>query len=214
MSNAIFSVVDVTCSRNNQVLFSGVNFSISEGQILHVRGENGVGKTTLLRCLAGLSTPCQGSIKWLNDCIADNEIYKKQLHFLGHKQFIKSALSVKENLTYSFLQQPVAVTQQEIVLSRVGLLAEQHVLARSLSSGQRQRLAIARVMLSGAKLWLLDEPLTSLDHAGIDLVQSLMEEHLSRKGLIIFTSHHELTRQILGYQTLHLRPASLQMRLV
>ena len=200
------SAQDMTCSRNNQILFSAINFNLSEGHILHIRGENGIGKTTLLRCLAGISTFFSGKLLWEGENIFDSESYQRQLYFLGHRNTVKSALTAKENLLFALNCVKPSAEQIDRRLKQVDLYPKATQLAGTFSAGQKQRLAIAKLLLSETKVWILDEPFTSLDLAGTELLQQIMIEHQIEQGIIIFTSHFLTMTDYVSYQELKLVP--------
>ena len=205
MNLSYLSVLDVKCSRNNQALFSKIDFTLHPGEVLHIRGENGIGKTTLLRCLAGLSRPHYGKIRWQGEDIFNNDEYKKQRFFLGHKNAIKLSLTVYENLLFcASLQEKPPNSLILIALEQVGLALKATQMASELSSGQKQRLALSKLLLSNAKIWILDEPFTALDSEGCQIVETLMSKHLKEQGIIVFTSHHALTCTLGGYSSLRL----------
>lgn len=186
------SVEQTTCCRNERILFFPVDFQLDPGQMLQIHGTNGIGKSTLLRCLAGLTKPFSGKVTFGNLSIYDHADYKVQRFFLGHKLAVKPNLTVYENLnwSYNWSQQPLPEQLQEALL-KFQLYNLRAKFAALLSAGQRQRLALARLCLTSAKLWLLDEPFSSLDKAGIILVQELMITHLNKGGMILLVSHQE-----------------------
>jgi heme exporter protein A len=200
-----FSVVDVGYKRNNKHLFSNIAFSLQGGESLHIKGENGVGKTTLLRLLTGIAKPQSGAVYWQGKAVYNNPEYQKQLFFLGHKNAIKCSLTAEENLllSASFREKPTSAGVLD-ALKFVGLAAKQSCLARALSSGQRQRLALSMLLLSKAKIWILDEPFTFLDQAGMEIIQSIMAKHLEDRGLLIFTSHQGMDFPFLNHREFNL----------
>lgn len=204
-SKPILEVSNLACERGEQRLFEGLNFSLSSGELLQVQGENGKGKTTLLRTVCGLVQPAQGSVSWQGENIhANAEALHAQMCYLGHANAIKDELSALENLQISagLAGIEVSETAARKALWRMGLRRKEHLPVRVLSQGQRRRVALSRLLVSDAKLWVLDEPLTALDKAAVLLLQELIGEHLSKQGMVIFTTHQPL--QIVGVQTRHL----------
>jgi heme exporter protein A len=181
---------NVICTRNDTQLFQPVEFTLRPSQMVHVQGPNGIGKTTLLRCVAGFIRPASGQILWSNIPISQHEDYSSNLGFLGHKAAIKSSLTVYENLHWSpSINVPPMRDQIEETLERLELSSLSHRLAGTLSSGQKQRLALSKLFLSKARLWIMDEPFNSLDTQGVALVLGLLDWHLSNLGMVIVTSH-------------------------
>jgi len=181
---------DVRCVRGGREVFCGLDFEISSGEALAVTGPNGAGKTSLLRLIAGLLTLAGGSI-----ALAGGEtelMLCEQAHYLGHRDALKPALSVAENLSFwrDFLGgKPFDVSES---LLRVGLDHAAQLPAAYLSAGQRRRLSIARLLVVRRPIWLLDEPASALDAAGQSLFAGLMSDHLARGGLIVAATHAPL----------------------
>jgi len=163
----------------------------ASGQLVHVAGPNGAGKTTLLRVLAGLLRAERGEVSWQGEPIAANfATYAGTFCFLGHSDALKADFSARENLAYEVgLRRPVTAAGIDDVLSRVGLGACREQRASTLSAGQQRRLAMARVMLTAAPLWILDEPFTNLDHVGVLLLSGVIAEHLDGGGAAIIAAH-------------------------
>jgi heme exporter protein A len=192
--NARLSVCDLTCSRNDTELFSGLSFELQAGGLLQIAGANGSGKTTLLRCLSGLFMPDHGDVLWNGSPI--NKVrseYAAALRFVGHKTGIKHDLTPVENLA---LEAELTGNNNgrapRAVLQRLGVQRTEALPCRALSMGQQRRVALARLLLSSAQLWILDEPLASLDSAGQELVNELLQEHAQAGGMTVFSSHHGL----------------------
>lgn len=167
----------LTCIRNDRVLFANLNFTLSPGETLQIVGPNGIGKSSLLRIIAGLSNPTAGNVYWSDG--------KTQLAYLGHKIAVKLGLTVAENLRS-------ANAIQEEILQPLALKNLLDVFCFKLSAGQRQRVALARILASSAKLWILDEPFTALDQNAMQFVISRLISHVNSKGLLIFTSHQSI----------------------
>jgi heme exporter protein A len=184
---------NLECIRNDQVLFSGLNFSLAAGEILHIMGSNGSGKSTLLYILAGLLNPQRGEVHWQGKPIRqERQYYCQQLLYIGHKIGIKAQLTVRENLRLAAGLSRVICDRIAEVLARFGLDKHQHTLCYRLSAGQKQRVALARLLILDAKLWLLDEPFTAMDRDGINILETILAEHLCRGGAVILTSHQNL----------------------
>ena len=176
-------------------MFTGLGFNLSAGELLYVRGRNGSGKTTLLRTLCGLMLPQQGEIRWRGENIrALREDYFREVLFLGHLNGIKGDLSGLENLRVAAILEGDRVTDRAIeeALARLGLAGFEDLPTRMLSQGQKRRVALARLVLSKAALWVLDEPFTALDTAAVELLQALMREQLARGGSLVLTTHQEV----------------------
>ena len=159
---------------------------------MQVEGANGSGKTSLLRILAGLSLSSEGRVLWDGkDIHKQRSFYFSKVAYLGHTLGVKSDLSPVENLKISLALAGFPFDETAIyrVLEQTGLAGKEDVPARSLSAGQKQRVALARLLTCPAKLWIMDEPFTALDASGVSLVRDLLETHLRRGGLVVLTSH-------------------------
>jgi heme exporter protein A len=179
---------DVGLSRGPRLLFSGLNFSIKTGEALVLRGANGSGKTSLLRVLAGLTTPDHGRATWCGEKLArGNAIY------LGHTNALKDDFTAAENLAdalaFDGVSSIISVEAQHDALAKVGLAERRDVLARRLSQGQKRRIGLARLMLARQPLWLLDEPTNALDADGVKLFETIVNSHLIAGGLACIATH-------------------------
>lgn len=184
----------LSCFRDQRLLFDGLSFLVSPGEIIQVEGPNGAGKTSLLRILAGLVQPESGEVCWQGENTRYHRSnYHQQLLFLGHQPGVKSMLTPFENLQfYQAVDQqpePAAVWQ---ALEQVGLTGYEDLPVAQLSAGQQRRVALARLWLSHKPLWILDEPLTAIDKQGVVALVALFEQHRQQGGMIILTTHQDL----------------------
>jgi heme exporter protein A len=196
---------NLECIRNEEVIFSGLSFSLAAGEILHIMGSNGSGKSSLLYILAGLLNAQKGEVHWQGQPIHQiRQDYYHQLLYLGHKIGIKAQLTVRENLELAASLGRVVCDSMLEVLARFGLDKLQHALCYRLSAGQKQRVALARLLILHAKLWLLDEPFTSLDRESVVILENILAEHVSCGGSVILASHQELELTQLNVKQLSL----------
>ncbi|MGH8687352.1 MAG: cytochrome c biogenesis heme-transporting ATPase CcmA [Burkholderiales bacterium] len=184
---------NLECRRGARTLFGGLALQLRRGELLRVAGENGSGKTTLLKILAGLLLPDAGEVRWGGAPIqALREEYARQIAFVGHAPALKDELSAAENLTAAcaIAGAPASAGAVRDALSRFSLAADR-VPVRRLSQGQRRRVALARLMLSPAALWLLDEPFGALDAAAARVAAELIGRHVSAGGAVAYSTHQE-----------------------
>jgi heme exporter protein A len=188
-------VTGLACSRGPSTLFRDVAFNVDAGEWIAVRGPNGCGKTTLLRCVAGLTRADTGTVVWDGHATRDErEAFNAELLYAGHVSGIKDDLSAEENVEDALRLRGQSPASDAIraALAEVGLEKRRHLPARRLSAGQRRRIGLARLMLDPAACWILDEPLTALDDAGQKLFSRLLASHLDRGGLALLATHHDL----------------------
>ncbi|MCG6896938.1 MAG: cytochrome c biogenesis heme-transporting ATPase CcmA [Thiocapsa sp.] len=191
----MLEVAGLECRRGDRLLFAGLDFTVSGGTLLHVRGANGSGKTTLLRALCGLFSPDSGEIRWNGASIRSlGEDYRRDLLYFGHSNGIKGDLTGIENLRVAATLDGDPVDESAIwsALARIGLAGFEDLPTRMLSQGQKKRVALARLLLSGAPFWVLDEPFTALDTAAVELLEELIAGHVAGGGLVVLTTHQEV----------------------
>ncbi len=191
----MLSVHGLTCVRGERRLFAGLDFSVGPGEWLHVRGENGAGKTSLLRLLVGLMAAAEGEIRWRGETIQSlAEDYRRDVLFLGHHGAVKEELTALENLQLASALDGEALPDREALtaLHRFGLKGREELPVRFLSAGQKRRVLLARLVTKKAKLWVLDEPFTALDVKAVDMLSALIGEHQTNGGIAVLTSHQSM----------------------
>ncbi len=191
----MLEVQDLACRRGDRTLFTALSFSLPASTLLHVRGRNGSGKTTLLRALCGLLSPDAGAIRWRGELITElADDYNRELLYFGHLNGIKADLTGQENLRVAAVLDQDPITDAEIceALARIGLAGFEDLPTRMLSQGQKKRVALARLILSKAPLWILDEPFTALDTDAVGLLEQLIAAHVAGGGAAVLTTHQEV----------------------
>ena len=198
MSHILLEARELACERDHRLLFERLNFSLEAGQVVQVAGANGSGKTTLLRFISGISRAYRGEILWCGEDIGRvGARYRSQYLYLGHAPGISLNLTALENLAWYFkLNQRVEPSELLDALGQVGLSGYEDVPAYRMSAGQQRRIALARLMLSAAPLWILDEPFTAIDRDGVNRLEQLLCRHAHRGGAVILTTHHALNLDI------------------
>lgn len=190
----ILSIENLSCEKGEQFLFENLNFSLEEGEAMQIRGVNGSGKTSLLRIIAGVGFATEGKVLWNKQPIQKiHEEYCASLNYIGHKLGLKDDLTAYENLQFSGDLLGRNSTSINAALQTLGIDEKSEVLIRTLSAGQKRRAALAKLILYPAKLWILDEPFTAIDKEGTALLMNLMETHLNNAGMILFTSHQDMS---------------------
>jgi heme exporter protein A len=173
-------------------LLNQISFTVERGQLLHLRGKNGVGKTTLLKLLAGLLSASAGQIIWDDEFIQhDLAAYQQNLCYIGHKSGLNGLLTLRENYYFGLYEQE-KLGCFEHYLQEFDLLRMAEKPCGQLSLGQRRRASLLRLMMTSARLWLLDEPLTSLDKEAATVLMAKISFHLKQQGMVIMTSHQDL----------------------
>lgn len=191
---------NISCQRGEKILFRQFSSQFKSGDLVQIEGHNGIGKTSLLRIITGLSRPISGEVRWNGENILQNrENFHADLLYLGHQAGIKPELTPWENL--KFYQRISPCKQDETLLwqiiQTVGLLGKEDIPAAQLSAGQQKRIALARLWLSQAPLWILDEPFNAIDKQGVFVLTKLFEQHSQQGGIVILTSHQDIPSTIL-----------------
>ncbi len=192
----MFETIDLECVRGERLLFRGLTFRVDAGTCLHIAGENGAGKTSLLRILCGLMSPTAGDVRWKGTSTRTlREEFWSALAYVGHLNGVKDDLSALENVHFAagIAGRSGSLAEAAAALAALGLGGFESSLARSLSQGQKRRVALARLFFAKeAPLWILDEPFTALDVRGVGVLSGLIGDHLKRDGIVVLTTHQDV----------------------
>lgn len=192
----MLQAIDLSCVRGDRRLFRGLTFGVTAGQALRVHGDNGVGKTSLLRILAGLSPAASGTVRWKGrDLKHPDEEYLRELLFIGHANALKEDLTPVENLVAAITLAGMDRDERAVreALAGEGLEDAQDLPVQWLSQGQKRRVALARLAQCGSRpLWILDEPFSALDRPAIDRLCGRIAAHVSRGGIAVLTTHQDI----------------------
>ncbi len=192
-TEGVLQAVRLGCLRGEAHLFRHLSFTVAPGEWVQIAGRNGVGKTTLLRMLTGIIQPDRGEVRWQAQPLHRvREAYHRSLLWLGHQPGIHSALTARQNLR--FYHPTATPAAYDEALAQVGLAGRDSRPVCQLSAGQQRRVALARLWLTQARVWILDEPFTALDGEGIAALTHKMADHVAARGLIVMTSHQQSDR--------------------
>ncbi|MCT8552675.1 cytochrome c biogenesis heme-transporting ATPase CcmA [Glaesserella parasuis] len=186
------SLINIACERGETRLFEGCSLTISSGQWWQIEGHNGIGKTSLLRILAGLAVAAEGEVQWNGIKIQQQrDQYYANLFYLGHHAGVKPELTAWENLRFFQKIQGLPLDDEALwnALGKVSLIGREDLPCSHLSAGQQRRVALAKLWLTKATLWILDEPFTAIDKKGVAELIAHIEQHCEQGGMVIFTSH-------------------------
>lgn len=190
-SSASLTISDLWIERGERDLCKGLSFEVQSGEALRVLGENGAGKTSLLKVIAGILVPLEGKIEYCGqDVSTDRSLLQQNIIYIGHAAGVKSLLTVEENLRWYCPK--LSVEELNTVATDLDLLPLLDSCVKQLSAGQRRRVALARLWLNKKSFWLLDEPFASLDVRGVAMLEARIQRHLLSGGLVVLTTHHDL----------------------
>ncbi|WP_169566243.1 heme ABC exporter ATP-binding protein CcmA [Sneathiella limimaris] len=182
---------NLSCIRQERCIFQGVDFSLSPGRVLWVKGPNGSGKSSLLRVLACLLKPASGEFLWNGKSVGDDPMeYQREFSYIGHQDALKGSFSPRENLSFWSKYRGSSDVAEAITTFELDKIADYPT--QNLSAGQKKRSNLARLLISNTPLWILDEPISSLDSHYIDLFRSVLKKHIAAKGMAVLATHQDL----------------------
>ncbi|MDB6062966.1 MAG: heme transporter ATP-binding protein CcmA [Verrucomicrobiaceae bacterium] len=194
MNQTLLELRSVTCERDDEPLFAPLSFALHSGDIVQLDGANGIGKTSLLRCIGGLSSRFDGELLWRGESLArKRHEFTAATIYIGHAAGLKAALSPRENLLWwASLRGVDARTTIDVALAKVRLAGYEDSPCYQLSAGQQRRVALARLFLTDAVFWVLDEPFTAIDRAGVAELEQWLVAHADSGGAVLLTTHQPL----------------------
>ena len=206
MTSSFLEGIALACERDGRLLFERLELRVQAGDMLQVSGPNGSGKSSLLRLLAGLMQPSDGEVRLAGRLLAEQHIeLARNLLWLGHAAGIKGLLTAEENLAWlCALHRPASREAIAEALGAVGLRGFEDVPCHTLSAGQQRRVALARLYLDAAPLWILDEPFTALDKQGVTQLELHLAQHCQQGGMVVLTTHHQLAHKPQRYRQIDL----------
>jgi heme exporter protein A len=190
---AKLSANNLTLIRGESCLFQGLEFALNSGELLILEGQNGSGKTSLMRAIAGMLSLETGEVFWNGEPVSrQRQEFHGSLVWLAHRTGLKGDLTLVENLRFEGCLRRQAKVDTAAIYERLGISRLKRLPLRSLSAGQQRRVALARMLMADVPLWLMDEPFTNLDREGRQLVMDLTEEHLGRGGMCVMAAHQDV----------------------
>jgi heme exporter protein A len=190
----MFAAANLYCERDERVLFSQLSFSIAAGEVVQVQGANGSGKTTLLRILCGLNPDFSGDLLWQGQPVQETrDTFNSRMFYLGHSPAINKTLTPLQNLRWYCASHGFSDDAAILAaLAELGLAGYENIPCHQMSAGQQRRVSLARLILSQADLWILDEPFTALDKQGVAELERRIAVKANAGGAVILTTHHAL----------------------
>ena len=201
-------VVGLACARGEKTIFAGLDFDAQSADVVHLKGRNGSGKTSLIRILCGFAQPLDGSVRWNGIDIRENaNDYCREVGYIGHRRGVCEELTPLENVRFAnALTARSSEAACRDALARVDLSRVSNIPTRHLSAGQNQRTALARLLICNAAIWFLDEPFTALDAAGRATVEMIIAEHAEQGGISIIATHQAMSLGAVDVKSLDLDP--------
>lgn len=201
----LFSAHQISCIRSDRVLFEQLDFAIDAGQLWQIAGRNGAGKSSMLRILAGLTEPAEGELRYQGQPLsAHRDEFAANLCYIGHLSGVQPQLTALENLAFWRACYALKPADDWALLAQLGLAGLEDIPCQNLSAGQHRRVSLARLWLTSARLWILDEPFTALDVSAIAQLRQRLTEHCQQGGAIILTTHQALELESVPVQQLTL----------
>lgn len=197
MGDRLLEVTNLCVERGERSLIYNLNAQFEIGQITQVSGPNGAGKTTLLRTLCGLISPEAGIIAWRGNP-SSPRLYSDEIFYLGHKPAVSMQLTPIENLRQFQISQSLSLDASDSsdfigILSKVGLSGYEDEICTRLSAGQKRRVGLAKLLISDASVWILDEPFTAIDAKGVEFLCARMADFAAKGGVVVFTTHQPVS---------------------
>jgi heme exporter protein A len=192
MQAPIIEVASISLTRTQKNIACDLSFSLLGGEIIQLLGANGIGKTTILRALAGLIRPESGQILWSGEKVEDVTTLSNSIVYIAHLHGLEENLTPLENLNFlSQVAAPSPIRSSESVLKELHLESSMHIQTARLSAGQKQRVSLAKLLMFDAPLWLLDEPFTALDDRSKSQLEDIVDKHLDKGGAVVIATHQK-----------------------